>query len=48
MVTRILGSTSAPKPADAADALALAICHLLAGAAPTGSEPPARAGAPAP
>lgn len=27
MVTRILGLTQAPKPADAADALALAICH---------------------
>lgn len=27
MVTRILGLTEAPKPADAADALALAICH---------------------
>ncbi|CRK58120.1 Crossover junction endodeoxyribonuclease RuvC [Alloactinosynnema sp. L-07] len=28
MVTRLLGLTVAPKPADAADALALAICHL--------------------
>ncbi|MFR9750262.1 crossover junction endodeoxyribonuclease RuvC [Nocardia sp. 004] len=27
MVTRILGLSAAPKPADAADALALAICH---------------------
>ncbi|WP_028476647.1 crossover junction endodeoxyribonuclease RuvC [Nocardia sp. CNY236] len=27
MVTRILGLPSAPRPADAADALALAICH---------------------
>lgn len=27
MVTRILGLARAPKPADAADALALAICH---------------------
>ncbi|NKY89526.1 crossover junction endodeoxyribonuclease RuvC [Nocardia veterana] len=27
MVTRILGLSTAPKPADAADALALAICH---------------------
>ncbi|WP_330229724.1 crossover junction endodeoxyribonuclease RuvC [Nocardia sp. NBC_00508] len=27
MVTRILGLPTAPKPADAADALALAICH---------------------
>ena len=28
MVTRLLGLVEAPKPADAADALALAICHL--------------------
>jgi crossover junction endodeoxyribonuclease RuvC len=28
MVTRLLGLAEAPKPADAADALALAICHL--------------------
>ena len=28
MVTRILALDTAPKPADAADALALAICHL--------------------
>ncbi|MBC6448606.1 crossover junction endodeoxyribonuclease RuvC [Actinokineospora xionganensis] len=28
MVTKLLGLTVAPKPADAADALALAICHL--------------------
>ena len=28
MVTRILRLPAAPKPADAADALALAICHL--------------------
>lgn len=27
MVTKILGLATAPKPADAADALALAICH---------------------
>ena len=27
MVTRVLGLTEAPKPADAADALAIAICH---------------------
>ena len=27
MVTRILGLSEAPKPADAADALAIAICH---------------------
>ncbi|PPK67384.1 crossover junction endodeoxyribonuclease RuvC [Actinokineospora auranticolor] len=28
MVTRLLGLAEAPKPADAADALAIAICHL--------------------
>ncbi len=28
MVTRLLGLTEAPRPADAADALALAICHI--------------------
>jgi len=28
MVTRLLGLAEAPRPADAADALALAICHL--------------------
>jgi crossover junction endodeoxyribonuclease RuvC len=28
MVTRLLGLTEAPKPADAADALAIAICHV--------------------
>ena len=33
MVTRLLRLTEAPKPADAADALALAICHLWRGAA---------------
>jgi crossover junction endodeoxyribonuclease RuvC len=32
MVTRILRMQSAPKPADAADALALAICELWQGA----------------
>lgn len=32
MVARILGLTEAPKPADAADALALAICHAWRGA----------------
>jgi crossover junction endodeoxyribonuclease RuvC len=31
MVTRLLGLTVAPRPADAADALALAICHLWRG-----------------
>ncbi|QGN32704.1 crossover junction endodeoxyribonuclease RuvC [Microlunatus sp. Gsoil 973] len=33
MVTRILRLETTPKPADAADALALAICHLWRGAA---------------
>ncbi len=32
MVTRILGLDAPPKPADAADALALAICHSWRGA----------------
>lgn len=32
MVTRILGLAVAPRPADAADALALAICHAWRGA----------------
>ena len=31
MVTKILGLGTAPKPADAADALALAVCHLWRG-----------------
>lgn len=31
MVTRLLGLEQAPKPADAADALALAICHVWRG-----------------
>ncbi|HEX6470590.1 MAG TPA: crossover junction endodeoxyribonuclease RuvC [Streptosporangiaceae bacterium] len=33
MVTRLLRLPAAPKPADAADALALAICHLWRGGA---------------
>jgi crossover junction endodeoxyribonuclease RuvC len=33
MVTRILRLSQTPKPADAADALALAVCHLWRGAA---------------
>jgi len=33
MVTRLLRLTTAPRPADAADALALAICHLWRGSA---------------
>jgi len=31
MVTKILGLTQAPRPADAADALAIAICHSWRG-----------------
>jgi crossover junction endodeoxyribonuclease RuvC len=31
MVTRLLRLTAAPKPADAADALALAVCHIWRG-----------------
>lgn len=34
MVTRILSLPAAPTPADASDALALAICHLWRGGAP--------------
>lgn len=33
MVTRLLRLTQAPRPADASDALALAICHVWRGAA---------------
>jgi crossover junction endodeoxyribonuclease RuvC len=33
VVTRILGLAEAPRPADAADALALALCHLWRGGA---------------
>jgi crossover junction endodeoxyribonuclease RuvC len=35
MVTRLLRLTEAPKPADAADALAIAICHVWRGSAAT-------------
>ncbi len=35
MITRILGLEVAPRPADAADALALAVCHLWRVGAPT-------------
>ena len=41
MVTRLLGLDRAPAPADAADALALAICHLW-----RGTDPPQRLGRP--
>lgn len=41
MVARVLGLDAAPKPADASDALALAICHAWRGSAPTpGAEVP--------
>jgi crossover junction endodeoxyribonuclease RuvC len=33
MVARVLRLTEVPKPADAADALALAICHVWRGSA---------------
>jgi crossover junction endodeoxyribonuclease RuvC len=33
MVTRLLNLENAPRPADAADALALAICHVWRGGA---------------
>ena len=33
MVTRLLAMTDPPRPADSADALALAICHLWRGGA---------------
>ena len=36
MVTKLLALPAAPRPADAADALALAICHLWRGAAVSG------------
>jgi crossover junction endodeoxyribonuclease RuvC len=37
MVARVLGLAEAPKPADAADALALAICHAWRQGSPTAS-----------
>jgi crossover junction endodeoxyribonuclease RuvC len=45
MVTRVLRLAAPPRPADAADALALAICHLWRGTA-AGRLARARAGAP--
>jgi crossover junction endodeoxyribonuclease RuvC len=45
MVARVLGLAAAPTPADAADALAIAICHAWKGAelsAPGGSLTPAQ------
>lgn len=46
MVTRVLGLAETPRPADAADALALAICHLWRGAADArlGAEAPDHGG----
>lgn len=44
MVTRILKLPAPPKPADAADALALAICHLWRGAATARLDALAKAG----
>src|SRR5260370_41533105 len=40
MVTRLLAMADPPRPADAADALALAICHLWRGAARRAPPPP--------
>jgi crossover junction endodeoxyribonuclease RuvC len=48
MVARILGLADVPKPADAADALALAICHAWRGSPPsTGSNSSERSLTPA-
>ncbi|GAA4977402.1 crossover junction endodeoxyribonuclease RuvC [Kineococcus glutinatus] len=43
MVTRILGLAEAPRPADATDALALALCHLWRGGATSRLEAAAHA-----
>ena len=49
MVARVLGLDAVPKPADAADALALAICHAWRGSLGGGFETrPASPGAPQP
>ena len=50
MVTRLLRLECVPEPADAADALAVAICHMhthqtLAGQTPQGQTPAGRSGA---
>jgi crossover junction endodeoxyribonuclease RuvC len=42
MVAKILGLTELPKPADAADALALAICHAWKGSVVSETETPAQ------
>jgi crossover junction endodeoxyribonuclease RuvC len=48
MVTKLLRITDPPRPADAADALALAICHLWRGGSPMSTAlRPAAAAAPA-
>ena len=44
MVTRLLRMTTAPRPADAADALALAICHLWRAPALKARQPAASPG----
>jgi crossover junction endodeoxyribonuclease RuvC len=44
MVARILGLAEAPKPADAADALAIAICHAWRGSPETGAPATGAAG----
>ena len=44
MVTRLLRLAEAPRPADSADALALAICHLWRGTAQSGWPPPSGGG----
>lgn len=44
MVARILGLAEAPKPADAADALAIAICHAWRGSPETGAAATGAAG----
>jgi crossover junction endodeoxyribonuclease RuvC len=49
MVARVLGLDAVPRPADAADALALAICHAWRGSGGGGFETrPASPGAPQP
>ncbi len=45
MVTKVLGLTTAPKPADAADALAIAICDVWRGQAKRRLEAAVRGGA---
>src|SRR5579872_5092274 len=44
MVTKLLRITDPPRPADAADALALAICHVWRGSAPMTTGIPLAAG----